>query len=108
MGDSWDSYGRLPAAPKQRTFAIPAFRASSGVEPLSAEEIRRAVVPALAEDIGSGDVTTLAAVPETAQAKAEVRAREPLVVAGLALAEAAFRELSTACRLPLSLRTASG
>lgn len=50
---------------------------------------------ALAEDIGSGDVTTLAAVPETAQASAVVRAREPLVVAGLALAEAAFRELST-------------
>ena len=63
--------------------------------PLSADEIRRAVVFALAEDIGSGDVTTLAAVPETAQASAVVRAREPLVVAGLALAEAAFRELST-------------
>lgn len=49
---------------------------------------------ALAEDIGSGDVTTLAAVPEAAQAKAVMRAREPLVVTGLALAEAAFRELS--------------
>ena len=54
---------------------------------------------ALAEDIGSGDVTTLAAVPETAQAKAVARAREPLVVAGLALAEAAFRELSTAVQV---------
>ncbi len=63
----------------------------AGVEPLTAEEIRRTVTLALAEDIGSGDVTTLAAVPETAQAKAVVRAREPLVVAGLALAEAAFR-----------------
>lgn len=50
---------------------------------------------ALVEDIGSGDVTTLAAVPETAQAKARVQAREPLVVAGLALAEAAFRQLSS-------------
>ena len=65
----------------------------AGVEPLSAEEIRRAVDLALAEDIGSGDVTTLAAVPENAQAKAMVRARESLVVAGLALAEAAFRAL---------------
>jgi nicotinate-nucleotide pyrophosphorylase (carboxylating) len=61
---------------------------------LSAEEIQHAVALALAEDIGSGDVTTLAAVPETAKAKAVVSAREPLVVAGLALAEAAFRELS--------------
>ena len=65
------------------------------MEPLSAQEIRRAVALALAEDIGSGDVTTLAAVPETAKARAVVRAREPLVVAGLALAEAAFHELSS-------------
>ena len=64
------------------------------MESLSAEEIQHAVAAALAEDIGSGDVTTLAAVPETAKAKAVVSAREPLVVAGLALAEAAFRELS--------------
>ena len=69
------------------------------MEPLSAEEIRRAAVFALAEDIGSGDVTTLAAVPETAQARAVARAREPLVVAGLAFAEAAFRELSAAVQI---------
>jgi nicotinate-nucleotide pyrophosphorylase (carboxylating) len=64
------------------------------VEPLDAEEILRAVHLALTEDVGSGDVTTLATVPETARAKAIMRAREPLVVAGLGLAEAAFRELS--------------
>jgi nicotinate-nucleotide pyrophosphorylase (carboxylating) len=71
----------------------------AGVEPLSAEEIRRAVSLALAEDIGSGDVTTLATVPATARARGVVRAREPLVVAGLALAEAAFRELSPAVQV---------
>lgn len=64
------------------------------MEPLDAEEILRAVHLALTEDVGSGDVTTLATVPETARAKAIMRAREPLVVAGLGLAEAAFRELS--------------
>jgi nicotinate-nucleotide pyrophosphorylase (carboxylating) len=69
------------------------------MEPLTAEEIQRAVASALVEDIGSGDVTTLAAVPETAQAQALVRAREPLVVAGLALAEAAFRQLSAAVQV---------
>jgi nicotinate-nucleotide pyrophosphorylase (carboxylating) len=58
---------------------------------LSAAEIRRAVQAALAEDIGSGDATTLATVPETATARAVMRAREPLVVAGLDFAEAAFR-----------------
>ena len=66
-----------------------------GVE-LSAAEIRRAVQAALAEDIGAGDVTTLATVPEAAMARAVLRAREPLVVAGLDFAEAAFRELSAA------------
>jgi nicotinate-nucleotide pyrophosphorylase (carboxylating) len=71
----------------------------AGVELLSEEEIQFAVASALFEDIGSGDVTTLAAVPQTAQAQALVRAREPLVVAGLALAEAAFRQLSTAVQV---------
>jgi len=61
---------------------------------LSTKEIRRAVQAALAEDIGTGDVTTLATVPEAATARAAMQAREPLVVAGLALAEAAFRELA--------------
>lgn len=66
---------------------------------MSAEEIGNLVATALAEDIGSGDVTTLATVPEGAQGKAEMRAREPLVVAGLALAEAAFCQLSKAVQV---------
>jgi nicotinate-nucleotide pyrophosphorylase (carboxylating) len=65
----------------------------------SAAEVRRAVQAALAEDIGSGDATTLATVPKTATAKAVLRAREPLVVAGLDFAEAAFRELSAAVKI---------
>jgi nicotinate-nucleotide pyrophosphorylase (carboxylating) len=66
---------------------------------LSAKDIRRAVQNALAEDIGSGDATTLAVVPEIASAKAVMRAREPLVVAGLDFAENAFVELSTAIKI---------
>ena len=66
---------------------------------LSAAEIRQAVQAALAEDIGSGDATTLATVPETAAARAVMRTREPLVVAGLDFAEAAFRELSTGVKI---------
>jgi len=65
------------------------------VELLSADEIRRAVQIALAEDIGSGDVTTLSIVPEDAKAKAVMRAREHLVVSGLSLAETTFRELDS-------------
>ncbi len=60
---------------------------------LSSEEIRRVIQAALAEDIGSGDVTTLATVPEGARINARMVAREPMVVAGLPLAEAAFLDL---------------
>jgi nicotinate-nucleotide pyrophosphorylase (carboxylating) len=61
---------------------------------LSAAEIRASVQLALAEDLGGGDATTLATVPANATAKAVMRAREPLVVAGIQFAETAFRELS--------------
>ena len=68
---------------------------------LSAEEIRRTVRNALAEDIGSGDATTLAIVSETATAKAVMRAREPLIVAGLDIAKTALCELSVAVKVEL-------
>lgn len=61
---------------------------------LRPQEIRRAVRAALDEDIGSGDATTLATVPPGARCVALMRARTPVVVAGLAFAEAAFRALS--------------
>ena len=61
---------------------------------LVASEIRRAVRAALAEDLGSGDATTLAIVPANARSAALMRTREPLVVAGIQFAEVAFRELS--------------
>jgi nicotinate-nucleotide pyrophosphorylase (carboxylating) len=64
------------------------------VQPLSSEEIAAAVRVALAEDIGDGDATTLATVPEHAAVRAVALAREPLVVGGLALAEAVFQQLS--------------
>jgi nicotinate-nucleotide pyrophosphorylase (carboxylating) len=61
---------------------------------LTRAEIRRTVRAALAEDLGSGDVTTLATVPPNAKSVALMRAREPLVIAGIQFAELAFRELS--------------
>jgi len=70
-----------------------------GIGSLTSEEIHRAVQLALAEDVGSGDVTTLATVPETAVARAVMKTREPLVPAGLALAEAAFLELSPGMKI---------
>lgn len=45
---------------------------------------------ALAEDLGPGDATSIAVLPEAALGEAVVEAREPLVVCGLPIAEAAF------------------
>ena len=64
------------------------------MELISEKEIKRVVKLALDEDVGTGDVTSLATIPETAQAKATMVAREPLVVAGLRVAETAFKEVS--------------
>ncbi len=48
----------------------------------------------LAEDIGSGDATTLATIPESARARARMVARREGVIAGVDIALAVFRELS--------------
>ena len=70
---------------------------------LNPDDVLRAVRAALAEDVGSGDVTTLATVPEDSRCRAVMRAREPLVVAGIAFAEAAFRELSDKLHIQVSI-----
>lgn len=71
----------------------------SSMQRLRTQEIIAAVRSALAEDIGSGDVTTLATVPANATTVAVMRAREPLVVAGLDFAQAAFRHLSSSAKI---------
>src|SRR5213078_4902189 len=54
------------------------------------------------------DVTTLATVAASAAAVAAMRAREPLTVAGLALAEAAFRLRSRALQIKRLAREGQG
>jgi len=61
---------------------------------LSLTDVDARVRQALAEDIGSGDVTTLATVPSDRTASATMVAREPLVLAGLLFAERAFQIIS--------------
>ncbi len=56
---------------------------------------------ALAEDVGPGDATCSATIPESAMARARILAREPLVCAGLPLAERVFRELDSGCKMDL-------
>jgi len=48
---------------------------------------------ALEEDVGTGDVTSLATVPTGATGQARIIARSPLVCAGLPLVERVFHEL---------------
>ncbi len=85
-----DKFPVLPSRP---------FRQPVPMIALTENEIRTAVRAALAEDVGSGDVTTLACIPPEESSVALMNAREPLVLAGLAFAEAAFRELSPNVKL---------
>jgi nicotinate-nucleotide pyrophosphorylase (carboxylating) len=52
---------------------------------------------ALTEDVGSGDVTTEATVPESARAVATILQKEAGVISGLDVAEAVFRRLDADC-----------
>ena len=72
----------------------PVSRSLRAVAGLLENDVLVAVRAALAEDVGTGDVTTLACIPPGATARAMIRTREPVVVCGLDLAEAAFREWS--------------
>jgi nicotinate-nucleotide pyrophosphorylase (carboxylating) len=69
------------------------------VVPLNSIEVTEAVRAALAEDIGAGDVTALACIPAEAQSTARMNAREPMVIAGLAFAAEAFRQLAPDSKL---------
>lgn len=71
------------------------------IDRLELEEMRQAVLAALTEDLGSGDATTLATVPVETWATANMRAREPLVFAGNALAQLTFQSLSTDVQVSL-------
>ena len=61
--------------------------------------ISEAVARALAEDVGDGDVTTLATVPEGTRAQATITQKAPGVVFGLEPAEETFRALDAAIDL---------
>jgi nicotinate-nucleotide pyrophosphorylase (carboxylating) len=54
------------------------------------------VAAALREDVGDGDVTTLATVAESARAKGIITQKQPGVIFGLAAAEAVFAALDPA------------
>ncbi len=68
--------------------------------------IDRLIDLALDEDLGPGDVTTRALVPPELMGEAQIRAKEPLVVAGLPVAARVFARLDPA--LTFDLQVADG
>lgn len=72
--------------------AAPAF-------PLSEDETEDFLRAALAEDIGSGDITSMAVIPEAATFEAAMVAREPMTISGLGLAARLFRMVESRLRI---------
>ena len=58
--------------------------------PIKGSQIDRLIDLAIAEDIGSGDITTDSLVPADLEGRAVILAKEPLVLAGLETARQVF------------------
>jgi nicotinate-nucleotide pyrophosphorylase (carboxylating) len=56
------------------------------------DDLKDIVASALAEDLGEGDITTDAIVPEDAQGRARISQKQPGVIFGMALVEEAFSQ----------------
>lgn len=66
-------------------------------------DIRPLLSAALAEDVGAGDVTSLATIPAAAQAKFAMNARQPLVTAGLIFLPNLFEMIDPKVRVILEV-----
>jgi nicotinate-nucleotide pyrophosphorylase (carboxylating) len=75
-------------------------------EPLDPEQYRDTVRRALAEDVGSGDITTAATVDRQAVGRGVLIAKSACVVAGLDIAREVFRQVDPA--LEMVARRADG
>jgi nicotinate-nucleotide pyrophosphorylase (carboxylating) len=74
--------------------------------------LQRIVATALEEDLGSGDLTTAACIEPSAQGRAEMRARQPLVFCGGDVVREVFRQVDPTLQVeqlrPDATRLASG
>jgi nicotinate-nucleotide pyrophosphorylase (carboxylating) len=66
---------------------------------LTDAEVDRVVTAALAEDVGTGDRTTVALVPADARCRAHLLLEEPGVVCGVPIAAAVFRAVDPSVRV---------
>lgn len=67
--------------------------------PLFKEELRSFIRMTLEEDIGRGDLTTLATIPADTILKAEMNARENMVIAGIEIAEKIIHTVDPAIKI---------
>ncbi len=70
-------------------------------------EVVDAVRRALAEDVGTGDITTRLTVPEGRRAKGVFRAKEPMIVAGVELLEVVYAELGGGAAIRILIPSAA-
>ncbi len=59
---------------------------------------------ALSEDVGTGDVTTLNAIPSNVGARAAIVAKEPGIVSGLEIAQMTFQEVDKSLKFKSTVR----
>jgi nicotinate-nucleotide pyrophosphorylase (carboxylating) len=71
--------------------------------PLDADALNQFVNSALAEDVGRGDLTSIATIPASLMLKAAMVAREDMVLAGMPIARAVFKACDPACRFEIAL-----
>ena len=76
-------------------------------EPLDPRVYREIVSQALAEDLGSGDVTTRGVIGDEQRARGVLLAKSPCVIAGLDVASEAFRQLDPEVTVSVSHRDGS-
>ncbi|WP_395717728.1 carboxylating nicotinate-nucleotide diphosphorylase [Prosthecobacter sp.] len=58
---------------------------------------------AIAEDVGSGDVTSLYFIPENSRSRSEIVAREPGIVSGAEIAATVFKEIDPALEVEVCI-----
>jgi nicotinate-nucleotide pyrophosphorylase (carboxylating) len=66
--------------------------------------LKHFIEAALAEDIGDGDHSSLAAIPEAAVSKARLLIKEDGIMAGIALAESIFHRVDPGLQLSIQIR----
>src|SRR5207247_1223058 len=81
---------------------------SAGSEGIGSRPMHESFLPlvkfALAEDVGTGDVTTLNAVPSNVGARAAIVAKAEGVVSGLDIAAMTFREVDATLKFKSTVR----